>query len=281
MSFIVVVGDPGAGKTALMSLFQYNAMTSQGASDYRVAKREIGHLRSVGYKHLKIPPQRHLCFSDYDFSINRKFSRYKITGYELGLPNRYFKTIFLPVGSNIFLDEAQRYYDSRLSFFLREEVYRWFQLHRHNKYNIYMTAQRLANIDINIRSIADKYIVIDDLVIEKDEYGRTIKITWKTRQFTSCETVETYQLSKEKGEVSKLGKEITITTNIDVFKFYNSYSNKLAFYNASYAPKSVVEYDYFTETGYEFTMKGIVDFNNKNYFIAPKGYLKNQRKDVA
>lgn len=280
MSFIIIVGECGSGKTLLLSHFQYNDMT-QGTQDYKVAKREIEYLQQVGYRNLKIPPQKHLCFSDYDFRATKKLCRYKISGYEIGLPNKHFKTAFFPVGSKIYLDEAQKYFDSRLSFFLREEVYRWFQLHRHNKYDVYLTAQRLANIDLNIRAIADKYIVIDDLDVKTDEYGRVVKITWKTRQFTSCETAELYQLSKERGEVSKLGKEVEISTDVNLFNCYDSYSNKPVFYDASHTKTLTMDYDYFTEQGYEFTLKGIVEFNNKNYFVAPKGYLKKQKLDTA
>lgn len=280
MSFIIIVGECGSGKTALLSHYQNSAML-QGKSDYRVAKNEIEYLKQVGYSHLELPPQKHLCFSDYDFRANKKLCRYKISGYEIGLPNKHFKTAFFPVGSHIFLDEAQKYFDSRLSFYLREEVYRWFQLHRHNKYNVYLTAQRLANIDLNIRAIADKYIVIDKLDIKNDEYGRVVKITWLTREFTSCETAELYQLSKEKGEVSKLGKVVEVSTDVNIFNLYDSYSNKPVFYDASNTDSLVMDYDYFTESGYEFTLKGIVDFNNKNYFVAPKGYLKKQRLVTA
>lgn len=276
MSITIICAPPGYGKTALMSLFQSQAMIG-GRTDYVIAKKEIEHLQNIGFTKVNLPPQKHLCFSDYDFSLNRKYTRYKISGYEIGLTNPYFKTVFLPVGSSIFLDEAQRYFDSRLSLYLREEVYRWFQLHRHNRYKVFMTAQRLANIDLNIRSIADKFIVIDKLEVKKDEYGRVVKMTWKTRQFTSCETAEQYQLSKEKGEVAKLGESVEITTTENVFAYYNSESNKPVFYDVKYQDNSTIEYDYFTETGYAFTMKGLIEFNNENYFVAPKGYYKKQK----
>ena len=278
MSMTIIIGEPGAGKTALMSLFQRESMIN-GRVDYLRAKREIEYLQSAGFSELEIPPQKHLCFSDYDFRLNRKFERYKISGYEIGLSNKHFKTRFFPVGSYIFLDEAQRYFDSRLSMYLREEVYRWFQLHRHNDYKIFMTAQRLANIDLNIRALADKYIVIDDLETKTDDYGRVEKMTWITRQFSSCETAEQYQLSKEKGEISKLGEVVKITSDVNIFKYYDSHSNKPVFYDIKY--HKTLEYDYFTEQGYAFTMQGLCEFNNQNYFVAPKGYYKKQRNDCA
>ena len=280
MSIVIIVGDPGVGKTALLSLFQYNEMT-HGMDAYFKAKKEILRLQQLGFPLVDLPPQKHLCFADYDFKISRRFSRYKVSGYEIGLPNPHFKTRLFPVGSIFFLDEAQKYFDSRISMYLREEVYRWFQLHRHNDYKFYMTAQRLANIDLNIRAIADKYIVIDKLEIKEDSFGRVSKLVWTTRQFTSCQTAEEYQLSKDKGEVSKCGEIVKISTDLNIFSYYDSCSNKPVFYSAAYSEKSTLEYDYFTETGYCFTMQGIAEFNNSNYFIAPKGYLKKSRNDVA
>lgn len=277
---IGIIGKCGSGKTALMSNFQRQTMLG-GFSDYSKAKREIKHLQNIGYSDLEFPPQKHLCFADYDFKINKKFSRYKVSGFEIGLANKHFNTVFFPVGSSIFLDEAQRYFDSRMSMYLRKEVYGWFQLHRHNDYKIYLTAQRLANIDINIRSLFDKIIVIDDLDVKTDDYGFVTKITWTCREFECCETAEAYQLAKEKKEISKLGKVVKYTSDVNIFKYYDSHSNKLAFYNVSYTKDLKLKYDYFTECGYEFSLEGIVDFNNKNYFVAPKGYLKRQQNDVA
>lgn len=273
MSMTIICAPPGAGKTAYISLLQYNAMFF-GRKDYLCAKHEINYLKQNGFSKVELPPQKHLCFSDYNFKINKRFENYKINGYEIGLTNPYFKTVFFPVGSWIFLDEAQRYFDSRMSLFLREEVYRWFQLHRHNGYKIFMTAQRLANIDINIRAIADEFIVIDKLEIKHDCYGRVKKIIWYTSQFISCEVAEQYQLAKEKGEMSKLGKKVKVETDLNIFKYYDSMSNKPVFYNIS---QRDLEYDYFTEQGYSFSMKGICEFNTNNYFVAPKGYYKKQR----
>lgn len=277
---IAIIGKCGSGKTALLSDFQHNTMIN-GFKDYYGAKREIQHLRCVGYPDLELPPQKHLCFADYDFKINKKFSRYKVSGFEIGLQNEFFETKFFPTGSSIFLDEAQRYFDSRMSMYLRKEVYGFFQIHRHNDYKIYLTAQRLANLDINIRALCDKYIVIDKLDVKKDEFGRVIKITWETREFESSETAEKYQMAKESGANSDLGKAVTYSTDVNVFNFYDSHSNKFAFYDVSYTKNLKMKYEYFTETGYQFSMEGVTRFNNENYFVAPAGYLKRKISDVA
>lgn len=274
MSLVAIVGKTGSGKTAMLSKFLTDTITNNQA-DYRRAKREILGLQSNGFNNLELPPQKHICFSDFDYKLNKRFSSYKIDGYKIGLENKYFKTIKFPVGSSIFLDEAQRYFDSRMSFFLREEVYRWFQLHRHNDYKVYMTAQRLANIDVNIRALLEKIIVIDSLDFQYDEYGFIVKMIWSCHEFTAPDIAEKYQMACESGEKTTLGKKVTYTYNGNVFNYYNSFSNKFVFYDSSHSKYDLLEYDYYTEQGYCFTKQGIKDFNTKNYFVAPKGYYKN------
>ena len=75
-----------------------------GHVPYVRAKKEISYLNMVGFNNLEIPPQKHLCFADYDFHKSKRFSRYKVSGYEIGLPNPYFKTRIFPVGSSFFLE---------------------------------------------------------------------------------------------------------------------------------------------------------------------------------
>ena len=273
MAFYIIVGKPGAGKTLMLSYFQYLAMLD-GVGAYKRACREINNLNMLGFNDVQQPPLRHLCYSDYDFKINRKYKSYYIDGYQLALPNPYFETKYLPVGSYIFLDEAQRYYDSRYSMSLRPEVYRWFQLHRHNDYTIYMTAQRLANIDINIRSIAEKIIVIDELKLKQNEYGLVKKISWKYHEFESCDTAESYCLNIDIGKKSNLGVQKKLSTNINVCQFYDTKSNKPVFYDVSYSKNNKLDYNYEVNEGYDFSLDGVIDFNSKRKFSAPKGYYK-------
>ena len=271
----IICGKPRAGKTALETYMLVDKIINKSNEDYLNCKREINQLNAGGFPGLEVPPQRHICFADYRVKVNKRLQAYWVDGFQIGMPNPYFETMLFPPYSTIFLDEAQRYYDSRMSKYLRQEVYNWYQLHGQNHYNIFMVCQRLANIDLNIRALAEKIIIIESCEVKKNEYGMIEKIIWVTREFSSTETAESYQLACEKSEISKLGKEVVVKTDLPVFNFYDSFGCKPAFYNGNYTKG----FDYFTENGYAFTLESFVEYNNTHYFTAPKGYWKNAEQD--
>ena len=268
-----ICGVPGSGKTLLLTHLAIQEMLA-GINAYRVAKKEIAVLNSSGYN-LDYPPQKHLVYADYDISLSRKRSSYAISGYELGKPNPYFYTRFLPVGSKIFLDEAQRYYDSRMSKYLRDDVYQFFQIHRHNDYNIFFACQRLGTIDANIRALGQHFIIIDKLDIKKDEFNSFSKITWYTTIFDSCDVAEAYMLNRDKKEYHKVGKKEKIVVNYDVSRCYDSKSCKPLFY----AGLEIANYEYYHNAGYSLDLTSIAEYNQANAFVAPVGYWKNTEYD--
>lgn len=271
----IICGLPGAGKTAEETYMIVDKMLNNSQEDYLNAKREIMQLKQGGFSALELPPQRHLCYADYRVKVNRRLQVYSVDGFKIGLPNPFFETVIFPPYSTIFLDEAQRYYDSRMSKYLRPEVYNWFQLHRQNHYNIILVCQRLANIDVNIRALSERIIVVEKMEKSEDKYGRVSKLVFHNREFTSPDTAEMYQLSKEKNEVSKLGKDVVIKTDLPVLGSYDSFGNKPVFYDGVYHKG----YDYYTEDGYQFTLDSFVAYNNTHYFTAPLGFWKNTERD--
>lgn len=270
----ILTGFPGAGKTSYLTYLVVQRMVENGLEDYYNCVREIKRLNDGGFN-LNPPPFKHLCFSDYKVSVNSRYESYYIEGFEIGMPNPFFKTVFIPPYSTIFLDEAQRYYNSRMSKYLREEVYQFYQFHRHNHYNIFMACQRLGNIDVNIRAIAERILVLEKIDLKENAWGMINQITWTIREFHSCDTAETYMLSREKGNNISLGEIYSVSTDLSIFDYYNSYSMKPAFYELNYNR----QFDYYTDDGYEFTLDSFVNFNNSHYYTAPKGYWKNSEYD--
>lgn len=270
----IIVGKPGAGKTVYAANIIANKITNS-AEDYLSLKREIKQLKAGGFNLLDLPPQKHLVYTDFKFKINKRLQSYYIDGFKIGLPNPYFETTFIPPYSTIFLDEAQRYYDSRNSKSLRPEVYNWFQLHRQNHFNIYLVCQRLANIDVNIRALADKIIVIDDLKLNADSYGIVRSFKWSTREFESPDTAEEYCTKKDRNEFANLGKKVIVKSNLPLFNFYDSFGNKPVFFNG----KENTPFDYAVEKKYNLSVASFVEFNENHYFTAPKGYWKNATYD--
>lgn len=275
MSIYIICGKPRKGKTLYVTDLLVRKMIYYSFEDVVNSKREIAKLKAGGFQNLEPPPQSHLCYADYRVKVNRRLQAYYIDGFKLGLPNPFFETVFIPPYSSIFLDEAQRYYNSRMSKYLREEVYGWFQLHGQNHYNVYLACQRIGNIDINIRSLAEKIFVIDGSEIIKDEYGRTKKIKINLHEFESADVAESYQNASEKNEISSLGVEKTIVSDFPLFDFYDSFANKPLFYLG----QDYNSFDYYTEDGYEFTLDSFKEYNNFHYYSAPTGYWKNAERD--
>lgn len=268
-----ICGIPGAGKTSYLAKLAIDCIIN-GRADFLLCKREFQVLNQTGFN-LNLAPQKHLTFCDTPIHFGRKLNTYYVDGFSIGLSNPFFDTTFIPPYAHIFLDEAQRYYDSRMSRYLRDDVYHWYQLHRHNDYNVYLACQRLGNLDINIRSIAQRFLVMDKLEVKKNEYGFIEKCIWTMTEFGDCDIAEKYQTASEKSEFLKYGKQIKDSCDFNIFECYNSKSNRPIFYQNVYN----TGIDYYTEEGYQFTMDSFVNFNNNHYFTAPLGFWKNAERD--
>lgn len=270
----IIVGKPGAGKTLFATNLVANKMLDS-SEDLWSYRHELKRLNAGGFTSLDMPPQRHLCYTDYSVKINKRLESYSVDGFKIGLPNPYFDTQFIAPYSTIVLDEAQRYFDSRNSKLLRPEVYNWFQLHRQNNYNIILVCQRLANIDVNIRALAERIIVIDELKMKEDKYGRIYSFTWKYKEFESSGVAEDYSEKKDNVEYAKFGKTIIEKSDLPLFEFYSSYSNKPAFYNGN----EYKNFDFDIEARYMTSVESFADYNSLHSFTAPQGYWKSAEWD--
>lgn len=268
----MICGVPGAGKTSLMAYYAVKVLQND-LLNYISCKRNLKRLNSTGFNY-DLPPQRHLCYSDNPIRISRSCCSYDLDGFAIGLPNLFFATRLLPPYSTIFLDEAQRYYDSRMSKYLREDVYHWYQLHRHNDYNVYLICQRPANIDVNIRALAERVIVLDKCETKEDDYGYVSQITWHGREFSSADVAENYLLASDKTQFKHQGKDFKENCNFDIFCYYNSKSCRPAFYADYNKPV-----EYYSSFGYVQTLESYVEYNNTHYFTAPLGFWKNAERD--
>lgn len=270
----IIIGEPGQGKTALMSYFAYQKMVFEGLANWLESCKKIESLKQGGFNHLTYLAQRHTVYTDYELTSGFIGLRsYYVDGFSIALPNPFFKTAFLAPYSHVFLDEAQKYYDSRMSKYLRECVYRFYQLHRHNHLNITMTCQRLGNIDLNIRQIAGKIILVEDLKLTKDDWGYIRKMEWTTKEFNSLSSAESFI---EHGTICKTMQTIKYEFNGDIFQYYNSYGNEPAFYDGNYNRS----YDCYTEEGYSCTVDSYMKYNHNHMYVAPTGYWKNEKRDA-
>ncbi len=269
----IICGEPGRGKTALMTYFAYVQMVEKGFEDYWNSCQRIDILKAGGFNNLKYLPYQHTVYADY--IIGNEYlgmQSYYVDGFKVALTNPFFDTAFFAPYSNIYLDEAQKYYDSRMSKYLRECVYRFYQLHRHNHLNIYMTCQRLGNIDLNIRGMSERIIYVEALKISKDSYGQITNMKWVVSEFNSLKDAEKHV---ESFNVDNKENIKTYEFKGDIFQLYNSYGNEPAFYDGNYSRS----YDCYTEEGYVETIDSYMVYNRNHMYYAPVGFWKNEVED--
>lgn len=269
----IIYGEPGRGKTALMTYFALLEMVEKGFENYWNSCRRIDVLRKGGFTKLQYLPQRHTVYADYVIKLKYpNIESYYVDGFRIALPNPFFDTAFFAPYSKIFLDEAQKYYDSRMSKYMRECVYRFYQLHRHNHLDVTMTCQRLGNIDLNIRQIAERFIYIKGLDVKEDKYGQITKMTWSVIEFSSLKDAEAFVDSPK---TDKKIKETTYTYEGNVFNRYNSYGNEPAFYDGNYYRN----FDCYVEEEYDYTVESFVLYNENHMYYAPVGFWKDDKRD--
>ena len=209
----IICGDPGVGKTALMTHFATQYL--QYDADYELAIDKINNYNNMGYN-LSTPS--HLVFSDYKISYNlygKNVESYFCNGYYLGMPNAQHQTMFLPPYSKIFLSEAQRYYDSRKYNSFSDFISQFYEQHRHYGLQIYLDCQRVGLIDLNIRGISTRVILVESMSNDIDSHGRIISNHWQCREFSSAIECERYLDTLDKN----IGQSITISHDNTIEQF--------------------------------------------------------------
>ena len=102
---ILIVGDPGFGKTSYMCYLAQLEMTICSRERYLSACAEIMALNSQGLN-LKLPPYKHLAYGNFycESHIYGYSPRHlmEFNGYEFGLPDKDHKIKLIPPFSSLF-----------------------------------------------------------------------------------------------------------------------------------------------------------------------------------
>ena len=233
----IIFGNPGSGKSSLMSCLAC-ALMNHSFEDLAACHAKIDSLNSCGYTLSK--PKEHLVYSDQEITTEpilmpSRSSRF-VNGFHLGLPNFRHPTHFLPPNAKVFLMEAQKYYNSRMSQWFPNFVSRFYETHRHYGLDIFLDCQRSGLIDLNIRGIAGEFVEVVRLEhltkkgkflhkVSNAEYnpnlhGQIVKCRWITNVYTDCYAVEKMLKNAEKSdEVETRIYEY----NGNIFKTYDSF----------------------------------------------------------
>ena len=232
MSIICIFGEPGKGKTSLMV-----HLLNLSNFDFTRFNNCINGLLEISEKfgiEFINAPKTH-CFSNlttltfFKFGYSRQKCNY-INPFELGFKNPYIDVNFIPPYSMVGIDEAQNYFDSRMSFYYPSWQSRYFEKHRHFDLDFFLCSQRADLIDINIRALSS-FIEIQNLKVKRNKNGEVVKLVWKVREISNFKAYEKYMASNGKDKSTFTNKKIV--ANYDVFKCYDSQSEYCKFVEPS------------------------------------------------
>ena len=223
----LIFGKPGFGKTALNTYFAVR--NSLDRQRYKNTCLSIDELNSDGYNFSK-PPLSHSVFTNYTVFNKCKYSRGKFTyifnPFEFSLPTYEMNYSIFPPYSSLHIQEAQRVLNSRKSRNFRACVSGAYENHRHIDLEIYLDMQRPKLADSNIRELVTKFIKVIGMVHKFDEMKWIIATTWYVLEFDDWAIVERYINSNDEN----LGVKNSYTFDGNIFKCYNSKSNRTKFY---------------------------------------------------
>lgn len=261
----LIWGLPRAGKTALMTSIAVSHMRGvQAYKDLRVGMPLLKKLNAGGYGYSL--PYKHLVFSDYAISLpGGKIQSHETDGWRVGLPDPNFRTDFLPPGAFIFLDEAQKYYNSRNGQKMSDRVSRFYELHGHFQYTVYLASQRPKLIDLNIRELANEVIEVVTLK-HKYDYGRIVRSEWTCNRYDNAARAISYI---EGGKVGQYGERVKFVYEGNIFRRYDSRGQYPAFLDG----RSEHSFDVrdFMTPGY--SPPEIKAYNYKHSYKTPPGFL--------
>ncbi len=228
----IIFAPPRTGKTCFMT-HTANTYAFDYARNRSMQLELIGKINS-GFTGIKTIPT-HCVSANYDM-ILRKY-RYsprvnrRINPYRLGFKNKLVTTHYNFPHEAIFITEAQKYLNSRLSRNYPDWQSRWYEQHGHNSLDIWLDTQRPMLIDVNIRELA-QFIEIVKLDIDYDGFGRPARLTWLIRRIPNSSLYDRYMQSG-KSDRACYSEDIVIA-EYNVFACYDSQSCKPKFYDGHF-----------------------------------------------
>lgn len=234
----VIFGKPGAGKSAFATYLMKTLYEEQGRSLWRHSCALIEKLNIKYGRSFSLPEQAPI-FANFDVSLHvgykKYFDPYFFSPYYFGLANGSMETQFIPPGSKVFIDEAQRFFNSRKSFTFPDWVSEAIEKHRHFRLDLYLIVHRPMLIDSNCRELVGRFIEIRDMKNETNFAGVVDRSTFKCREFDDWLEVKRY-LETNEGDY----RETTYKNEGDIFECFDSFS----FTNSFLPPDQKQDFDY-------------------------------------
>jgi len=237
---------------------------------------KVDYLNSIGFNLCK---PKHLTFTDFDLEIHsyRKPAQmnYWIDGFYLGLPHHVvknkkltYRTMFLPPYINIYLDEGNKYFDSRNKEIMPDFRKRWIELLGQWGTELYMVCHRPMLVDLCIRDLSDfREFLSTDLTY--DYFGNIATATIHTRYYPTNKDVMAYL------EAGVLTKNVKIE---DLFIDCKQICNNIPkYYDTHFFDKAFLRFN--EERDFDLIQKKhscnsiaeIQDFNKRFNYSVPQG----------
>lgn len=225
----IIFGKPGAGKTSLMTHFMTDIYENEGDELLEKCRERILEQNATRLHPLPLPEEVPL-FSNFGVKFTtgyrKEYSPYFFNPYYFGVENDDYPVQYLLPCGNYFIDEGQRYFNSRRSLSLRDHVSKAFELHRQFEINIFIGCQRPKLIDLNIRELTPRFLEALEMKNETTAYGGIVSSTWRLKEYTSTADVLEYL---EKGE--ETGHEIEPVVHVgNIFECFDSFEQGKRFY---------------------------------------------------
>lgn len=272
----IIFAPPRTGKTCFMT---HTACTyAFDRQRNKAMQNEILNKIANGFTAIGTIPQ-HCVSANYDITL-RKF-RYKarlsrrINPYRLGFANEHVNVHFNLPYEVIFIQEAQKYLNSRRSAQFPDWQSRWYEQHGHNNLDIFLDTQRPMLIDVNIRELAQFIEIVKLNIVGYDLWGQPNAFEWQIRHIENSSLFDKYMASG-KQDKSCYTPDI-VRADYNVFSCYDSQSCKPKFYAGHFEE----DFDYLQTKPIEPSLEGYLHFLSEFDDELPEGYYPNLKKKAA
>lgn len=275
----IYFGLQGAGKTFAF-VYKMNQIANDKSNLMNCYNR-IAKFNTLGYR-FSYPQIPIMC--DFNCELHRMFERpispYRVNGYFLGLPVEViekdkklktekivYRTMLLPPGMRIFLDEGHKYFNSHDDDIMPDFRLRWIELLRQWGQELYLCVQRPFLVSKSVRDYADFTMFLKTDFIY-DMYGNIAVAKLQYRYFQNYLEMEAFVkngILPKGNEVQEMIIDCTLPCN-NIPKYYDTE------YFAKYFLKGAKDKDFdLPEHQQIFSNPEDIDLFCKNYnYKVPK-----------
>lgn len=265
---IIVFAPPRTGKTLYISSVARHVAFDRKRN--RAMQNEILLKRANGFENLNTIPQ-HCVSANYDlclreFGYRPRLSR-RINPFRLGYSNPFVDVHFNIPHECIFIDEAQKYLNSRLAMYYPDWQSRWYEQHGHNDLDIFLATQRPMLIDPNIRELA-QFTEVVKCELFYDRFGKVCGFKLLLRHIENSGLFDKY-MSSGKADKSCYTEEV-YEDYFDVAACYDHQSCKPKFYDGHFDE----DFDYSPAIPYGGSIDGYIKYLEEADDELPRGFYR-------